>query len=466
MASASRVVLISPYELGRQPFALAQPAAWLADAGFTVDCLDLSLQKLNAEVLSGADLIAVYLGMHTATRIAMVALPKIRDAAPHAHLCAYGLYAPMNENRLRESGINSVYGGECEPQLLALAQALAQQERPRQTQAEVPLAKIDFRVPRRAGLPDLQRYAHLRTADGTSRVVAFAEGSRGCKHLCRHCPVVPVYHGRFRIVPMEIVAADIEQQVAAGAQHVSFGDPDFFNGPTHARRLLRMLRERFPGLTFDATIKVEHLLAHAELLQELKDSGCLFVTTAVESVDDAVLEHLQKGHTRADFREAVRLARAVGLDLAPTFVPFTPWTSLDGYRQLLEELVELELVESVPPVQLSIRLLIPQGSYLLRIPGFAQQLEAFDGKSLGYPWVHADVRVDALQKAVQACAEEGEKEGWSRRDIFARIWALVHEASGLAVPDLPSGSMGQPIAHMSEPWYCCAEPTDEQLQGF
>ena len=49
-----RVVLINPYELGRQPFALASPTAWLARDGFAVDCLDLSLQKLNPATLAGA----------------------------------------------------------------------------------------------------------------------------------------------------------------------------------------------------------------------------------------------------------------------------------------------------------------------------------------------------------------------------------------------------------------------------
>ena len=99
--------------------------------------------------------------------------------------------------------------------------------------------------------------------EGGTRAVGFAEGSRGCKHLCRHCPVVPVYEGRFRVVPVEVVMADIAQQVAAGATHISFGDPDFFNGPTHGMRLARALHEAFPQVSFDATIKIQHLIDHA-----------------------------------------------------------------------------------------------------------------------------------------------------------------------------------------------------------
>jgi hypothetical protein len=321
-------------------------------------------------------------------------------------------------------------------------------------------------LPDRSGLPALARYAHLIMPEGGSKIVGFAEGSRGCKHLCRHCPVVPVYQGKFRILPVEVVMADIRQQVADGAQHISFGDPDFLNGPTHAEKLMHALHAEFPQVTYDATIKIQHLLAHPELLPVLKQTGCLFITAAIESVDDRILDYLAKNHTNADFGRAVQLVRAAGIALAPTFVPFTLWTTPEGYIALLARLVELELVESVPPIQLAIRLLVPQGSELLKLPGFMDCLGAFDPKLLGYPWRHADVRVDALQKDIQAWVAEAEAKGSTRRDSFARIWQLAHAAAGLNAPALPEAGAAVPVARLSEPWYCCAEPTDQQLQSF
>ena len=107
---------------------------------------------------------------------------------------------------------------------------------------------------------------------------------------------------------------------------------------------------------------MEHLLKHRELLPVLKATGCIFVTSAVESLDDAVLERLAKGHTRADFVEALGLMRAVGLAMSPTFIPFTPWTTRESYRDFLRALVELGLAEQVAPIQLAIRLLIPEGA--------------------------------------------------------------------------------------------------------
>ena len=460
-----KVILINSYELGRQPFALAEPAAWLKCEGFEVVCLDLSLQKLDADELAETSLVAVYVGMHTATRIAVEALPRIKQLAPNAHLCVYGLYAPMNEMLLRSLGVQTVLGGEFEPGLLGLAQRLRNgQVSATQIEPVVNLNKIGFVVPERSILPGLQHYTRLELPDGSKKVVGFTEASRGCKHLCRHCPVVPVYQGKFRIVPVEVVMADIRQQEAMGAQHISFGDPDFFNGPTHSLKIVRALHEEFPGITYDATIKVQHLIEHADLLPELKKTGCLFITSAVESVDDRILEYLAKNHSSEDFNRVVALMREAGIAFAPTFVAFTPWITLEGYIELLQRIADLDLVENVPPVQLSIRLLIPEGSYLLQLPGFSDLIKGFDPVLLGYPWRHRDPRVDRLQSRVQSLVEQSEK--LPRREAFEHIWQMAHGVLCVPVPVLPKSKNQQPIPRLSEPWYCCAEPTHQQLQSF
>ena len=458
----STIVLISPYELGRQPFGLAEPARWLDDAGFDVRCCDLSIERLPGDALAAADMVAIYLAMHTATRIALEVLPRIRALAPRAELCAYGLYAPVNAPRLRELGVGTVVGGEYEPHLLALA------ERVRDGNACPALGpindtgKVAFRTPLRSALPPLDRYAGLVMPDGTSRALGFAEGSRGCKHMCRHCPVVPVYKGRFRIVPVDVIIADVAQQFEMGARHISFGDPDFLNGPTHALRVARALHDAFPEVTWDATVKIEHIIRHPGHIETLAETGCLFLISAVESIDDEILVRLAKGHTAADFRRAVDICRGAGLHLAPTFVPFTPWTTVEGYRALLRRLVSLHLVESVPAVQLSIRLLVPAGSHMFEIDGFADLVDDFNDDMLGYPWRHPDPGVDVLQARVQALAERAAEVDEPRRTTFEHIWKCTHDFLGEAAPRLPD-DIGVSVPMHSEPWYCCAEPTTSQL---
>src|ERR1035438_5518991 len=398
-----RVVLISTYELGRQPFGLASPAAWLRADGHEVTLPALSCSLLPQQAVEEADLIAFFLPMHTATRLFQKLVDRIRDANPRAHLCGYGLYAPLNDALLRRAGVSTEIGGEFEQGLRDLTRRLSvtrEGERPyRQPERWISMARQQFLVPDRSGLPPLGAYAQLRTEDAT-RCVGYTEASRGCKHLCRHCPVVPVYRGLFRIVQADVVLEDIRRQVAAGAQHITFGDPDFLNGPGHAMPIVEALHREWPFLTFDVTIKIEHLLKHRALMAELKAAGCLFVTSAVESLDDRVLEKLDKGHTRAGFEEALGLLRGAGLSMAPTFIPFTPWTTRATYAEFLRALVKLDLADQVSPIQLAIRLLIPEGSLLMKLPEIRGMVQPFDWKGLCYPWHNRDGEEDVLYGGV------------------------------------------------------------------
>ena len=468
-----RVVLISTYEMGRQPFGLASPAAWLGRAGAQVTCCDVSRAALDEAAVRSADLIGFYVPMHTATRLAIAMLPRVRELNARAHICFYGLYAPVNAAYLRELGVQSILGGEFEEDLARLAEQIGTgaPEGAPGVEAEVsgeegghlgpPLPRLEFITPRRDALPPLREYAHVMMPDGTHRVAGYTEASRGCKHLCRHCPIVPVYEGAFRIVQPEVALADVRQQVAAGAQHITFGDPDFFNGPGHAMRIVESLYAEFPGVSYDVTIKIEHLLKHADLLPRLRDTGCIFVTSAVESVDDAVLERLDKGHTRADFEHCVAVMRRVGLPLQPTFVPFTPWTTLEGYVDLLRVLAHLELVEHVAPIQLAIRLLIPAGSRLLELEDVRGGVQPFDGAALAYPWRHRDAHVDELQREIEALVQTSEKMKRGRARTFERIWNLVHEAPAKSSPSSVTKTHAMPllasratIPYLNEPWYC------------
>lgn len=454
-----RVVLISTYELGRQPFGLASPAAWLRQAGVTVDCQDLSQGRLFDEDIVAADLVALYVPMHTATRIAVHVLERVKTLNPRAHICFYGLYASMNAEYLRRLGADTIVGGEFETGLLNVVRRLQEhKEQPaEQPEPYVSLERQQFLVPDRQDLPPLANYAQLIIAPGEQRVVGYTEASRGCKHWCRHCPIVPVYAGRFRIVQWDVVLADIRQQVAAGAAHITFGDPDFFNGIGHALPLVRALHAEFPQLTYDVTIKIEHLLRYAEHLPTLRDSGCVLITSAVEAVQDRILALLDKGHTQQDFLETLALCRELGLALNPTFVAFTPWTTLDDYRELLAVLAEQGLVDQVAPIQLAMRLLIPAGSKVLELPDIARLVGPFDESALTYQWSHPDPRVDRLCDEALSLVQSGEAEGVDRCTIFTRLWDAVHKAAERPVPPLPTPVVAPPrgpIPYLNEPWYC------------
>ena len=285
------------------------------------------------------------------------------------------------------------------------------------------------------------------------RLVGSVLASHGCVHRCRHCPVPVVYDGRVQRQDETAVLADIAQLVAAGARHITFGDPDFLNAPPHSRRIVRTMHERFPDVTFDCTVKVEHVLRHADVWPEFAAAGCVFVVSAFESVDDATLERLDKGHTTVDAARAVAILRAAGIDVRPSWMPFTPWTTRDDVIALLDFVHEHDLVGSVDAVQYTVRLLLPRGSLLLAHPDLAPFVGPWDDERSTFTWEHPDPTIDELQRDLAALVEAGGDDV----ELYARVRAAV----GAPPVDGSPVTTGRP--HLTESWFCCAEPTELQL---
>jgi radical SAM superfamily enzyme YgiQ (UPF0313 family) len=457
MRAPGEILLVSTYELGHAPHGIALPAAFLERAGYRPAALDLSVERLDPERVRRARLVAVSVPMHTALRLGLAAAERIRAVHPGAVLCFHGLYAPLNADLLVEAGAAAVLGGECEEELVAVAKALERGDplsaHVHRAPAAPPSHGVAHVVPSRSALPPLSRYAGLDRGDGRRRVAGYVEATRGCKHLCRHCPVVPIYRGRFFAVPAELVLADVAAQVAAGAEHVTFGDPDFLNGPTHALRVARALHARFPALSFDFTAKVEHLVRHPGAVAELVRLGAAFATTAVEALSDRVLAKLAKGHTRADALRAFELCAEARLPLRPSLVPFTPWSTLDEYLELIDVLEARGLLPALDPVQLSIRLLVPPGSLLEGDPDIP--FDGLDAAALSWRWRHPDPRMDALQGRVAAEVEAAAARGEDPLATIARVKVLALAQAGRPHGHVRTLAPDQRrVPRLTESWFC------------
>ncbi len=441
----SNVLLVASYELGHQPLHVAEPAAAMRERGHEVRCVDLSIESWDPDLVEWADRVAFSAPMHTAMRIARAVIERIRSQRPDVAIACYGLYAAMATDVA-----DRVLAGETDRALVDWIEDGAGEH------ATVHLGReaSEFRpaTPARDLLPPLERYARL--AIGTEeRLVGYVEASHGCAHRCRHCPVPVVYDGRIRIVNPDAVLADVEQQVAAGARHLTFGDPDFMNGVHHSLRVVRAVHEQFPELTFDCTVKVEHILRHEQVWPELAGAGCLFVVSALESLNDEILARLDKGHTAADATRAVALLRAHGIELRPSFLPFTPWTTLGDIHALLDFVADHDLVGNVDPVQYTIRLLLPEGSLLLGHPDLAPHLGPYDADACSYSWRAADPAVDELQTRIATLVETRLAAGDAPVDVYRAVRgeAGLDPARVGKVVDAP---------RLTESWFCCAEPTD------
>lgn len=462
MRGTGEILLVSTYELGHAPHGIAVPMAFFERAGFRPAALDVSVEGFREDRASRARLAIFSVPMHTALRLAIDVARRIRALRPDAVLAFHGVYAVLNAELLRAEGAQAILGAECEDDLVALAQALETglpvpgRLEPEHVSGRPPPGRpprLLHPVPSRGTLPGPERYARFVGRDGEERLAGYAEATRGCKHLCRHCPIPAVYGGRFVAIPVEVVLQDIENQVRQGILHVTFGDPDFLNGPLHALRVARGLAERFPGLTFDFTAKIQHLVAHPEVLRELARLGGAFVTSAVESFSNEVLEKLAKGHTREDALRAFTLCEEAGIPLRPTFVPFTPWETLEGYLDLTETLVKNGWLSRLDPVQLSLRLLVPKGSLLEKDPSIA--FTGYDPERLTLTWRHPDPRMDALSGRVSDEVLAGAAAQAPANETMERIQVISLKAAG--VPHRHVRVLAgdeRRVPRLSESWFC------------
>ncbi len=455
-------LLISTYELGHQPLNLAFPYSYLQQAGFQPAAVDTSVEELHDETIRRARFVAISVPMHTALRLGEAVARRIRSLNPDAFVCFYGLYAWMNADYLLREFADAVIGGEYEQPLLRLIQRTEEGSNEAidgvgepGRKADPSIIRIRYPEPDRSALPAMHHYAHL-LIDGATIPAGYAETTRGCAHTCLHCPVVPVYNGRFFAVPRNVVLDDIRQQVSAGVGHITFGDPDFLNGPTHALRICRALNDEFPHLTFDFTTRIEHIIENRDHFREFADLGCVFVISAVESISQTVLEKIDKGHTKADVVEALRILDDAGIAMRPSLLPFTPWTTLYDYIELLEFAEQHVLIENIDPVHFSIRLLVPPGSALLNEPDANEWAGPLDEAAYSHTWEHPDPRVDQLQREIARIVEAAES---CEADPFDTFDEIRHAAYRMADenppqrPERPRRRWRRP-PRLTESWFC------------
>ncbi len=405
-----KILLISCYELGNQPISTASLHAFLKEFKYLPNVLDLSTQKINAIDIENYNFIAISTPMHTALKIGVEAAKMIRKINTKCHVCFYGDYAHLNSNYLLDNLANSCLSGEIQIPILDIIKSIegsSNRTKNKQNENENKspfIKKPDFKTPERSLLPPLSSYNKL--IDGQNHIMTGAvETSRGCKHKCLHCPIPPIYGGRFFIVPKEIVLSDIKNLYKQGARHITFTDPDFLNGPKHSLRILRDMNKLFPELTFDFTAKVEHLLKDRAIFPELKRLGCLFIVTALESLNANILKKLIKGHTEKDFLKVLKIARENKISIRPSLIAFTPWTTPEDYIELLNFIEKNELVYEIEPIQMSIRLLIPPGSSLLELKDLREHIVKFEPDKFIHTWKHPDSKMELLNYKVSKIVE-------------------------------------------------------------
>lgn len=472
------VLIISTYDLGHQPQGPAELAGHLHAIGIDSQILDLSLtgqidaqlkrlsqsssQQLDESpwqsLLSASDTLVIFLNMLTSAKMARELVNHIASFSERpSRLALSGLYAHLVGDQLDLSPFmdHYVHASSTPTDLLRWIHPQV---------LESHLTPLPYR-PRREILEPIGSYKRVEV--GLRKLpTGYVETSVGCRHRCRHCPIPIVFDGKLRVHKVEDILQDVRRQVEEGAEHISIGDPDFMNAPIHSMKVLRLLHENFPGLTFDFTVKIEHILKHRGQWEEIRSLGCIYVVSAVESLSDTILAILDKGHSATDVEEAIDLLDDAGIGMHPSFLPFTPWTEVSDLIDILKFVYANSLDDTLEPVQLGIRLLVPPRSLLLSVPEMKEAITSYDADNFTYLWRFRNPVLEALQRRIAEIAQSAEAAGDSFAETFARIWSTTQEITGmpLSLPERKATKAER--VSSTEAWFCCAEPTSDQRSAI
>ncbi|HEY7041023.1 MAG TPA: CUAEP/CCAEP-tail radical SAM protein, partial [Methylomirabilota bacterium] len=141
----------------------------------------------------------------------------------------------------------------------------------------------------------------------------------------------------------------------------------------------------------------------------------------------------------------------------PTWVAFTPWTTLEDHLTWLDYLDAEGLIDAVDPVQYGLRLLVPPGSLLLESEALRPHLGALEQETLSYRWTHPDARMDALQVETATAVARAVEEKADAPVIFDRVRALAAVTAGAPAPAPVASGMSKGRKRpprLTEAWFC------------
>ena len=436
-----KILLTSFYDLGKQPKIIAEIVDRYNSSEIEFDFVDFSVENQNID-LENYDVLGIYAPMHTAT---ILSIEYIKDKILPNKMFTFGLYGSV----LEDFNSSIRYIKDIESDELALFLEINDDHQ----------FSLKNNIPNRQIFPDISNYAHL--VDGSNNIIAGSvETTYGCKHSCTHCPVPISFNGTFKTYSLEKIISDVENQVNQGAKHISFNDPDFFNGPIHALKILESLNKKFPTITYDSTIKVEHIIKYKKYFKELSSLNMVFVISAFETTNDLVLSILEKNHTSNDLNTSIEISQDFGIDVRPTWMPFSPWTELNDLSSIVKLIEKYELRETVDPIQLTIKLLIPKHSLIIKKPEINKYLGNYEKNSLSFKWEYENNDVEKLQSSLFDFILHN-----SELDEHKQYLGMVNIIEKFTDTELLKNSTYdfKNVPKLSETWFCCAEPSKIQL---
>lgn len=172
--------------------------------------------------------------------------------------------------------------------------------------------------------------------DGTLRPEDYGgalwELSRGCPFTCDFCFEARGTAG-IRRIPLARVEAELELFQARGIREIFVLDPTFNYHKAQAKRVLRLMAEKAPGIHFFFEVRSEFI--DEEMAGLFAALRCT-LQIGLQSAHDDVLRHISRTFDPGDFEAKILLLHQAGVPYGFDLIYGLPGDSLDGFRESVD----------------------------------------------------------------------------------------------------------------------------------
>ena len=328
-------------------------AAVLEKNGYDVDVLDasaleLTYDEIGEEILKRNPDIVSISALTPTIGVALDSADKIKQVKPDTIVVLGGYHPTFEyESVLEEPSVDVVVRGEGEYTFLDLVRTVENGGDLADVQGLAFHDENNFSLvvtPDRPIIEDLdelpfpafhlfpmEKYRILNITTNVATIIT----TRGCPMQCSFCSSAALHGHHLRRRSPENVCDEIEVRLnEQNIDTIAFMDDTFTLNKKFVRDFCAEIKRRNLKFWWGCTSRVDTL--DEELLQLMKDSGCITIFIGVESADQQMLEKMNKNITVSKTESAFRLARKVGIRTIASCVIGMPEDTKESMKKTID----------------------------------------------------------------------------------------------------------------------------------
>jgi anaerobic magnesium-protoporphyrin IX monomethyl ester cyclase len=350
-----KVLLINPPDTASKykfiglvapPLGIAYIAAVLEENGINVKIIDgsaleMTWEELEKEILKYSPDIVAVTSVTPAIDQALKTAKIAKNVCPESQIVLGGYHPTFTYNELLENDfVDIVVIGEGEYTMLELAEAI---ESDRDLRNVKGIATKDFKTPPRPVIENLDEIPfparHLLPMDkyrilNQKLPAGTLISGRGCPFKCSFCASSALHGQKLRLRSAKNIVDEMEHLIDDhDAEMIAFMDDTFTVNRRRVEEICADMKKRNLDVYWGCTARVDTLSRN--ILEKMKDAGCITLFVGVESADQQLLDDLNKQTTINKIKKTFELTRELNVRTIASAVLGMPGDSKQSIKNTI-----------------------------------------------------------------------------------------------------------------------------------